>query len=218
MQRFVPRFQGRPWVDGMRVLHVYVVPREQGDDELLALARACAPLMADYPIDPQLPADQPGPGLLHMTLDMLADAPSTEYDAADRHALADALQRALKHVWPFTTELGPPIANRAGVVLDVWPDAEIEAVTDRVRAAIREVRGDAALRHQGGRPHMSLGYSHDTASSDPLNTALRNDLASRRAPLRVDRVHLLDVRWSLSPDTARWHMDWEPVAEIPLGG
>ncbi|MGX9225100.1 hypothetical protein ACWV95_00215 [Streptomyces albus] len=39
MEKFVPRFQGRPWADGLRVLHVYVLPRPGVDDGLLSLAQ-----------------------------------------------------------------------------------------------------------------------------------------------------------------------------------
>ncbi|MGP4053199.1 hypothetical protein [Streptomyces sp. 2A115] len=37
MERFVPRFQGQPWFDGLRVLHVYLLPEPGVDDDLLAL-------------------------------------------------------------------------------------------------------------------------------------------------------------------------------------
>ncbi|CDR06937.1 predicted protein [Streptomyces iranensis] len=39
MEPFVPKFQGRPWVSGMRALHVYVLPRPGVDDELLGIAQ-----------------------------------------------------------------------------------------------------------------------------------------------------------------------------------
>jgi hypothetical protein len=38
MELFTPRFQGKPWVDGMEVIHAYLLPRAGIDDELLALA------------------------------------------------------------------------------------------------------------------------------------------------------------------------------------
>jgi len=38
MERFTPQFQGKPWVDGMEIIHAYVLPRPGVDDELLALA------------------------------------------------------------------------------------------------------------------------------------------------------------------------------------
>ena len=87
----------------------------------------------------------------------------------------------------------------------------------RTRAAIRATRGDAALQHNGGRIHCSLGYSYDSASSDRLNSALRAP-TPRRAPLYVDTLHLLNVRFEIAQDTGGWRLSWEPIAEIPLGG
>ncbi|QNE74483.1 hypothetical protein [Streptomyces finlayi] len=58
---------------------------------------------------------------------------------------------------------------------------------------------------------------HGTASSDPLNSELRNKVVPRRASLLVDRVHLLDVAWTFDEGLDGWRMTWEPVAEILLG-
>ncbi|WP_406220793.1 hypothetical protein [Streptomyces decoyicus] len=102
-------------------------------------------------------------------------------------------------------------------MLDVWPEHEAMSLHRRVQAAIRTTRGDAALQHNGGRLHCSLGYSYDTASSDGLNSALRA-LTPRRAPLHVDTLHLLSVRYDIAQDSGGWRISWEPIAEIPLGG
>ncbi len=59
--------------------------------------------------------------------------------------------------------------------------------------------------------------SYDTANSDRLNSALR-PLTPRRAPQRVDTLHLLNVRFEIAKDTGGWRLSWEPIAEIPLGG
>lgn len=56
---------------------------------------------------------------------------------------------------------------------------------------------------------------HGSASSDPLNSELRNKVIPRRATLVVDRVHLLDVMWSCDDQLGGRPMTWEPVAEIP---
>ncbi len=53
--------------------------------------------------------------------------------------------------------------------------------------------------------------------SNPLNSRLRA-ITPRRAPLRVDILHLLNVRFAIAPDTGGWRLRWEPLAEIPLGG
>ncbi|MFF2777059.1 hypothetical protein ACFVU3_19390 [Streptomyces sp. NPDC058052] len=218
MERFVPRFQGRPWPSGMPVLHVYVLPRPGADDELLTLARSCVPLMAEYPIDPQLPGTGDDAGLLHLTVEMLADTPATDYDEPALRLLVEAMGAELADVAPFTTKVGPPLANIAGVVLDVWPEAEAEVVREATRTAIRKARGEAALQHSGGRLHISLGYADGTGSSDRLNSRLRNEVVPRRAPMYVDRVHLLAVTWTEDEGSGGWRMSWEPVAEVPLGG
>lgn len=217
MERFTPRFQGQQWVDGMEVTHAYLLPQAGIDDELLALAHACRPVLLSYPIDLASPAQASDPGTLHVTIEMVADAPTADIGPAAQRALVDALRTELADVAPFTTEVGPPIGNRAGAIMDVWPDAQAVALRERVRAAIRTARGDAALLHDGGRLHMSLGYSYGTANSDPLNSQLRA-ITPRRAPLSVDTLYLLNVRFAIAPDTSGWRLSWEPLAEIPLSG
>ncbi|MEU8542957.1 2'-5' RNA ligase family protein [Streptomyces sp. NPDC048717] len=215
MDAFVPKYQGHPWPSGTGVLHVYALPRPGADDDFLDITRACRPVMGDYPITPQYPNSEGDAGLLHLTLEMLADAPTTAYNPPALRQLTDALEQQLADVEPITTMAGPPIGNRAGIVIDVWPDEDIIALTDKIRTAIRQTRGDTALRHSGGRPHISLGYAHAAASSDPLNSRLRA-ITPRRAPLHIDRVHLLDVTWTLDGHGG-WRMSWTPIAEIPLG-
>ncbi|MDO0938991.1 hypothetical protein QQY66_47480 [Streptomyces sp. DG2A-72] len=34
----------------------------------------------------------------------------------------------------------------------------------------------------------------------------------------MDTLHLLNVRFTIAPDTGGWRMTWEPLAEITLGG
>ncbi|MFC8447943.1 hypothetical protein [Kitasatospora sp. NPDC057223] len=41
MGRFVLKFQGRPWPDGARALHVYALPDLDFDRELAQLAETC---------------------------------------------------------------------------------------------------------------------------------------------------------------------------------
>lgn len=217
MQRFTPAFQGTPWPEGLEVLHAYLLPREGTDDELIGLARQCAPVLAAYPIDAACPAGTSGPGTLHVTIEMVADAPAAGIGPGETGRLVDALRHELASVRPFTTELGPPIGNRAGALLDVWPDHDALALQARVRAAILAARGPAALQHDGGRLHCSLGYSWADADSDPLNSALRA-VTPRRASLRVDTLHLLNVRFTTAAATGGWRIAWQPVAEIPLTG
>ncbi|MEU3402932.1 2'-5' RNA ligase family protein [Streptomyces sp. NPDC006670] len=202
----------------MGVLHIYVLPRPGVDDDLLALAHACRPALLEHPIDPASPPQLGDPGTLHITVEMVADVASADIGADERQDLIRALRKELATAAPFGTQVGPPIANSAGAVLDVWPDDEAVALQERVRSAIRSTRGETALQHQTGRPHMSLGYAYDSGDSDELNSTLRNTITPRRAPLQVDAVHLLDVRYDTAPDTGGWRMTWKSLAELPLTG
>ncbi|MEU8924640.1 2'-5' RNA ligase family protein [Kitasatospora sp. NPDC048545] len=212
MEKFVPQFQGSPWPDGARVLHVYAVPDLRVDLPLARLVGECHKAMLPFPITPI------GDGTLHCTLEMVADTTADKITAEERDVLLRALRKHLDTASPLEITAGSPVANRAGAFLDLSPDDGLVDLRERVRAAIREVRGPGALLHDGGRPHISLGYAWATASSDELHTALRR-ISPSHAPVRVTGVQLLDVQFQRRPrpngETA-WELSWEPVAELPL--
>ncbi|MGW0672558.1 hypothetical protein [Streptomyces sp. NPDC002746] len=217
MEQFVPKFRGSAWPSGTGVLHIYALPRKGVEDDLLEMALACNSLAEGYPIDPQYSGTEDDAGLLHMTLEIVADKPTAEYTPADLLMLVNELNRQLADVAPFTTRVGHPYSNVAGVVLDTWPDAEAIGLNDRLRRAIRAARGEAALKHSGGRHHISIGYAVDSANSDELNGPLRNDITPREAEFGIEQVHLLDVTWTFDDELGGWRMSWKPVAVIPLG-
>ncbi|MEU9564086.1 2'-5' RNA ligase family protein [Streptomyces sp. NPDC048161] len=221
MEKFVPKYRNGAWPAG-GVLHVYVCPRAGVDDDLLELAQRCRSAISEYPIDPQYP-DVPGdPGWLHLTVEMIADTPTSAISDEEKAKLVSELTQELTGLPGFGTEVGPPIGNVAGCVLDVWPEDQVRELGSRVRAAVVRARGEDAIQHSGGRPHMSIGYSYAAASSDKLNSKLRNTVIPRRASLWIDRVYLLDVMWTERPigsdGTLGWQMTWTCVAEIPLAG
>ncbi|MFJ7279760.1 2'-5' RNA ligase family protein [Kitasatospora sp. NPDC098663] len=210
MRQFVPSYRGAPWPDGASVLHVYARP-DRSEPALARLLAACAQAMAPYPITPQNE-------LLHCTIEMIADTTSDTITEPDRAALTRALTRHLRDTPPLHLTAGSPIANSAGALLDLHPDGDLLALRERVRQAIHETRGPGALLHHGGRPHLSLGYAYDTASSDTLQSALRR-ISPSHVPLTIDAVELLDVTWTRQPRPAGlsgWTMSWTPVATIPL--
>ncbi|WP_188302200.1 2'-5' RNA ligase family protein [Streptomyces sp. CBMA123] len=212
MEKFVPKFQRSPWPDGARVLHVYAVPNLQVDHQLARLVGECRKAMLPFPITPI------GDGTLHCTLEMVADTTADKITAEERGALLGALRKHLADAGPLEITAGSPVANRVGAFLDLSPDDGLLDLRERVRAAIREVRGPGALLHDGGRPHISLGYSWATASSDELQTALRR-ISPSHAPVHVSGVQLLDVQFrqhSRPNGQTAWELSWELVAELPL--
>ncbi|MFG3112884.1 hypothetical protein ACGF4C_00630 [Streptomyces sp. NPDC048197] len=213
MRKFAPQFAGTPWRDGARVLHAYLLPDLTVDQDLAQLVRACREAMKPYPITPL------SDGLIHVTVEMVADTTADHITGDDREALTAALRKHLYDAVPFRVLAGSPIANKAGALLDLSPDAPLADLKGRVREAFREARGPETIQHDGGRHHMSLGYSWDTASSDTLQSALRR-ITPSHAPFHVTCVHLLDVQFrerAHDRGTAAWEISWEPVATIPLG-
>ncbi|MFC8449337.1 2'-5' RNA ligase family protein [Kitasatospora sp. NPDC057223] len=212
MERFVPKFQGRPWPDGARALHVYALPDLDSDRELARLADTCREAMRAFPIS--VLAD----GLLHSTVEMIADTTADRISAAERDELTAALREQLAGTGPLLVTAGSPIANRFGAFLDLHPDEGLVALRERVRETVRAVRGPTALQHDGGRPHMSLGYARGEGDSDRLQTALRQ-ISPSHAPLHVANLHVVDVRFRELPcgdGETGWDISWEPVAVIPL--
>ncbi|MFF8769361.1 2'-5' RNA ligase family protein [Kitasatospora sp. NPDC015120] len=214
MEKFVPKFQGAPWTDGARALHVYAVPDLRADLRLAGLVRECRAAMRPFPIT-RLDDDT-----LHCTLDMIADTTADRITAGERGDLVTALREDLAATGPFEVMAGSPIAGLGGAFLDLFPDDALVDLRERVRDAIRRTRGPGALRHDGGRPHISLGYAWTEGSSDALQTAFRR-ISPSHAPVRVRAVELLDVRFRLRPRPGRqsaWELSWTPVATVPLAG
>ncbi|MGW3649272.1 hypothetical protein [Streptomyces sp. NPDC000878] len=54
------------------------------------LQRAFRPTLLGYPIDPAYPAQVGDPGKVHVTVEMVADAPTAEISQAGQQVLIDA--------------------------------------------------------------------------------------------------------------------------------
>ncbi|MFK0154324.1 2'-5' RNA ligase family protein [Streptomyces sp. NPDC090493] len=213
MRKFVPQFQQAPWRDGARILHAYLLPDLSVDHGLARLTTACHEAMRPYPITLL------NGGLLHTTVEMVADTTADHVTAAERQDLIEALRHRLTDTAPFQVHAGSPIANRAGALLDLTPDEPLTDLKGRVQDAFVEARGPAVIQHDGGRPHMSLGYSWDSADSDPLQSALRR-ISPSHAPVHVDRVHLVEVEFrehARGNGKSAWEISWDPVSVIRLG-
>ncbi|MFE4869519.1 2'-5' RNA ligase family protein [Streptomyces sp. NPDC056682] len=221
MKRFEPQLPGRP-VDGLlagatlSALHVYAVPDLALDTDLGTLVEACRRVMEPFPI---LSLHD---GLLHITLEVVADVPSEAVSAAERADLIAALETSLADTPPFTVLAGSPVASKAGAFLDCWPDDGLTSLHQKVRSAVQAVRGPGAVVYSGGRPHCGLGYSYAAADSDPLQSALRA-ISPSHAEFTVNQVVLVDVTFTLTETASpaegtqpAWDFDFTPLHTIAL--
>ncbi|GAB7189283.1 hypothetical protein ATKI12_9114 [Kitasatospora sp. Ki12] len=166
VEKFVPKFQGAPWPDGARVLHVYAVPNLQADLPLARLVSECRGAMS--------PTRSPRSATARCT------APSrwspTPPPTRSPRRSATTSSPPCARTWPSPARWrSRPVSDRqpGRGVPGPSPDERLVDLRERVRDAIREVRGPGALLHDGGRHHISLGYAWAEASSDALQTALR---------------------------------------------
>ena len=199
----MPYFQGRPWPDGVAVLHVYAVPDVRVVDGLGELVAGVHRALRGYPVAPL------GLDRLHVTLEMVVDADADRIGTAERAALAGGLRRELAGSGAVGVRLGPPLVTDGGVVLDVRPGDALDELRERIRAGVRAVRGDAALGPGPGAPHMSVGYAYGDAEPGSLREVLRG-LGS--VAYRIGEVELLGVRYGQGTG---W--DWERIARVPFG-
>ncbi|MEZ0094976.1 2'-5' RNA ligase family protein [Streptacidiphilus sp. EB129] len=216
MEKFIPSFRGAPWPDGSdpdapeastRVLHVYAVPDLAVDRELAVLVGECRAAMKGYPI---LPADDV---FLHLTLEVVSVGTSDTVTAEQRVSLVEALLVALAKVDAFTLDLGSPLAGRNGALMDVHPDAEVDALHRVIRCAVQNtVPSD--FHYPVAPVHMSLGYSFADGSSDKLQSALRR-IRPSHATMTVASVQLVDVLFRQVPvgdGQQAWDLSWDHVA------
>ncbi|WP_042428090.1 2'-5' RNA ligase family protein [Streptacidiphilus anmyonensis] len=208
MERYQPVFRGKPWTEGLRVLHIYAVPSFEGD--LARLIYRCRRAMDGTPI---LPTSE---DFLHITLDVVTAADSSGVTERQRADLVSALRDELADVTAFDLTLGSPLAVRSGVILDAHPDDEIDDLRQHVRYALaRAVRSDRY--YSAPAAHLSLGYAYRDRNGDQLAEALRQVRPSH-ATTRIDAVHLVDVLFqeAYADGHPAWELTWEPVAEIRL--
>jgi hypothetical protein len=224
MEKFVPNFRGAPWSPdripgaagegggGARALHVYAVPDLTVDQDLAALVTQCRTAMKGHPV---LPADDQ---YLHLTLEVVSARYSDQIGDAERADLVQALLTAMAKVDAFTLELGSPLAGRAGALLDVHPDGEVDSLHRAIRCAVQNALPTDVL-YPVPPIHMSLGYSYAAGDSDRLQSALRR-IRPGHATMTIASVQLVDVLFRQVPVDGQlaWDLSWDHVATIPLKG
>ncbi|GAB6902055.1 2'-5' RNA ligase family protein [Kineosporia succinea] len=204
MKPFVFRPAQGPWSSDVSWLFVCLLPDVTRDAALGELLAGCREAMRGFPI-----ATVPD-GELRVTLAQVGDATADRIDPAQRAALLEGLRERLAGQQPFEITAGSPLAYATGALLDL-EDEPLQELIGTLRAAIRELRGEAAGTFHPGVTHMTLGYAHGEASTDELARKLRRVRPSH-ARMRVDSVHLLEVRVSDSG------FGWTKVGSVGLPG
>lgn len=210
MKPFVFMLGPDPWPPGTTALQVYALIDLDENPDLAALIRGCREVAAAYPIT--VVDDR----WLHVTLEQVTDQHGQDIAPADRRKLADALRARLAATAPFAVTAGSPIANRAGILLDLHPDDDLARLHREIRAAVHEVRGPGSTDYPVLPAHLTLAYAREETDSDAVQSKLRRSVRPSHARLGVDAVHLVEVRPDLNGKQITW--DEQGAVTIPLGG
>ncbi|QKW23908.1 hypothetical protein HUT16_36690 [Kitasatospora sp. NA04385] len=213
MRRFDPVFGTVAWPEGLRVLQVYALPDVGAEPALGALVDGVRAAVSGAPVVP-IADDR-----LHVTLDMVTDAPARDVPEPERAALAGALRAALAGTAEIGLLAGSAVATPRGVLIDLHPDGELAALQRRVRAAIHSVRGPGSTGYRLGVLHLSAGYAAADTDTDPL-TVLLHRVRPGHAPLTLRQVALVEVFWrpAATPTggAVGWTIDWTVLERFPL--
>jgi hypothetical protein len=207
MRPFTFSRAGQPWPPGLTLLHVYVVADLARDRELAALVAGCRGATRGEPLA------HVGDAWLHITLCQIA-VPAHEVGGDQRAALATRIGQQLAGVAPFAITVGGPFCVPTGVLLGIADGRERLAEVRRlVSAAARTVLGPAAINGDEGTLHMTESYAYGQATDDRIQARI-DAVRPRRAAMRVDAVHLVDV----AADQQAKAITWAPVAAVALPG
>src|SRR5579884_1018194 len=103
----------QPWPDEITTLQLYAPVDLSANPELAKLLPLWRAALHDAPV--WLVEDEH----LHITLDMVSDAPGSEITTDDRRLLADSLRQAVAGFPVYRGRAGGCLAYRSGAVIDV---------------------------------------------------------------------------------------------------
>ncbi|MGH3164606.1 MAG: 2'-5' RNA ligase family protein [Trebonia sp.] len=196
-------------------MQVYALVDLTAEHRLAALVEGCRAVAVGYPIT--LVEDR----WLHITLEQITDQPGSAISAAERRELGAALREKLAGFPAFSIIAGSPIANKAGILLDLHPDDRLDALHHTVRAAVHEVRGARSTSYPVLPCHLTVGYAAAEADSDAVQSKLRRGVRPGHAPLRIGSVHLVEVSPDFDGKQIRWiqaEAEAISLAPGPAGG
>lgn len=183
------------WPAGQRLLHVYFLPDQT---HLAPLQAAYLPVLHEH-LDclALVPPDW-----FHATLIKIT-TPAGDISVAQRDELATGLAAGLAELPTFELTAGPALAGQSAIMLDLTPDDDWTMLRDTAAATVTDVLGLDAVSLDGGRPHLTLAYGRADGDSGAIQSQLRR-ATDQRIPLRLDRVHLVEVTQHAETYGYRW--------------
>lgn len=125
---------------------------------------------------------------------------------------ADTIRNELRDMEPFTVQFGPSYVGSSGVLVAMYPEADMSRLNRHVLAAAANAGFEIPPAGHRFCPHAALAYG-TTMQWD--SDSLARDLAClrpERVEITVDRVHLVSQRQN--PDHSAGYYTWKVVEEL----
>jgi hypothetical protein len=206
MKAFTFKRAGVLWPAGMTLLHVYVVADLARNPELAGLVASSRAALDGMPLV------HVGDDWLHVTLCQIR-TPADQVDGAERTAIAREVGLRLAGLEPFRMSVGRPFGVATGVLFEIAEGAgALDDVRRNVAAGVAAACGLDTVDGHTSSLHMSESYARAEVDDEVIARRLA-PLRDTYAPLRVDRVELVDVTIRQEDKV----VSWTQVAAIGLG-
>ncbi|HEU4947042.1 MAG TPA: 2'-5' RNA ligase family protein [Kribbella sp.] len=170
-----------------------------------------ARLLASYrPVIDRLPGITPVPlQWLHLTMQGVGF--TDRVDRRDVDVIVSAARARCAELGSFTATIGPARVDHETVLMPVRPVEPLQELRNTIRTAIADVWGpDAVPEYPGLRPHVSLGYWHQSGPAAPRRDVLASS-SEHTAEVRVKAISLIEL------NRDRRMYEWQEVASVLLG-
>ena len=169
------------------------------------LSHYAAPISKFSTLDP---VDQDG---LHLTIQGIGFTDEVGLPVVEQ--IVDATRLRCSKLEPLRLQIGPPKVDPESVQMPVRPPDQVISLRLALRQAIADVWGaeNTPETMDGFRPHVTLAYSHGSASMPEIESSL-HIAGSLTGDALISAVSLIE----LNRDRKRY--EWTETATVNLGG
>jgi 2'-5' RNA ligase len=145
---------------------------------------------------------------LHMSV--LRVGLTTELASGEIDAMVTQARDLLQQISPVTVTLGQVLYQSEAIILGAKPGDALDHVAQVVRDAATSTTGlPTDVRAHLWIPHVTVAYSTQDQSADPIIAALGHELPE--CPVTIDRIHLV------AQHGAERAWNWQPISTITIG-
>jgi 2'-5' RNA ligase len=145
---------------------------------------------------------------LHMSV--LRVGLTSELASGEIDAMVTQARHLLQQIPPVTVTLGQVLYHPEAIILGAQLGDALDRVAQVVRDAATSTTGlPTDVRARLWIPHVTVAYSTQDQSADPIIAALGHELPE--CPVTIDRIHLV------AQHGAERAWNWQPITTVTIG-